>query len=214
MVKKHVSSPELAQERSTRIKRLRKMLRYSRAKFAEKHEISYSSLQNWEDIRWYGLTESGAAELARAFQAEGLAVTIEWLMFGLGEDPLESSEILPFPERTKLSEQGLVTKELRLFHEHHADAVDTIITDNGLAPWLAIGDYVAGIRYFDNEMEKAINHPSIVQTSDGQMFIRIVKPGKDLGYYTLVCDSLPAFQDVQLLSAAPILWIRKLEIKK
>ncbi len=220
----HNPSSEQAKARAERIKRLREFVRLSRPKFAEKYAkygIKKNSLQNWESARWYGLTESGAIMLTQAFQDEGLKITIEYLMYGVGEDPIPDS--IPFrilEDVAQPSEKSIIAGELRYFHQHNANAIDTVITDDALAPCLGPGDYVAGIRYFDHDMEKAIGHPSIVQTESGDFLVRVVNCGNDLEYYTLTCSNpkttaAPStLKDVKLFSAAPILWIRKLQPKK
>ena len=219
MVKKNTTPPELAKQRADRIKRVREILRLSRSQLAAQYKkfgLTYSSLKNWEDIKWHGLTESGATILAKAFQEHGIHVTVEWLMFGIGDDPTSSL----LKQNIKLSETAIIAKEIKFFHENNSNAVDTIITDDALEPYLKAGDYVAGIRYFANDIERAIGHPSIVQIENGQQLVRVVTAGDDVELYTLTCsnpNSVTApkiFKNIKLLSAAPILWIRKLEVKK
>lgn len=219
MVKlKNAPSPELAKARAERIKGLRKALRLSGAKLCEKYSkygLTESALSGWENIRWHGLTENGANILSKAFQDEGLNVTVEWLLFGVGDSPISDSFQF-HPKNIELSEQGLIADELQLFHQHHANSIDMIVADDGLAPWIAPGDCVAGIRYFGNDMEKAIGHPSIVQTESGTLLVRMVSAGKELEFYTLTCTNpkttaeQPSLKDIKLLSAAPVLWVRKL----
>lgn len=224
MVMTEEESSSLAKDRSNRIKRLRKALRFSRQKLTAKYKkygLSTSALQNWEDIRWKGLTENGAIILSKAFQEEGLNVTIEWLLFGVGKDPIGDTDYftkIPM-EIANPSEHTLIAKELRLFHQNNPESIDAVITDDSLAPWLTPGDYVAGKRYFENDMEKTIGHPCILQTLSGETLIRFLKAGKDLEYYTLVSTNAettvaqPILENIQLFSAAPILWIRKLNLK-
>jgi hypothetical protein len=219
---KHKPSPEIAKERADRVKRLRGALRLSRPKFCKKYAnygITTSALQGWEDVRWYGLTENGANMLAQAFQDEGLNVTVEWLMYGIGESPISDS--FPFPQpkgAAKLSEKGFVANELQIFHQHVPHAVDTIIMDDGLSPWLMPGDYVAGARYFDKDIAKAVGQISIVQTLSGNLLVRMVQSGKDADCYTLTCTNphttvkQSTLKNEKLFSAAPILWIRKLTL--
>lgn len=216
----HKELASLANERANRIKRLRSALRFSRQKLADKYTkygLTSKSLQNWENSLWNGLTEEGALKLTKAFHDEGLNVTVEWLLFGIGEDPIGNlDDFFNVPvEIKKPSEKAFIAKEIQLLHQHCKDIVDTIITDDSLAPWLMPGDYVAGKRYFDQDMEKAIGQPCIAQTNSGETLIRILKAGKDLEYYTLVSSNpdttatRPVIEDIQLFSVAPIAWIRK-----
>jgi len=218
---KKESSP-LAKERAQRIKDMRKALRLSRKKFCEKYKkigITASSLQSWEEVRWNGLTEKGAHLLCQAFQEEGIHVTLEWLLFGVGTDPLAEVFRYYIPaEITKPVEKNPIPNELRLFQQHHTDVIDTIISDDNFTPLLEIGDRVAGTRYFDQDMEKAIDRLCIVQTLAGEQFICILQSGKQQGRYTLACINPTTnmmfnfLENVELFSVAPILWIRKPEL--
>lgn len=223
---------EFAKARAQRIRSLRDALRYSREEFCAKyakHGLTASALQSWEAIRWNGLTENGAQKLVACFREEGLDVTVEWLMFGIGADPFEQAvkkglaSVLPKnyfnrveePATQYASEKETITQELKLFHQLNPGCVDAIITDDGLAPWLAPGDHVAGHRYFDNAMERGINHSCIIQTLDGKTLIRILKAGHDIGFYNLICTNPDTtvvetkVKDIKLFSVAPIIWIRK-----
>lgn len=237
---------EHAKARAQRIRGLRDALRYSREEFGEKHAkhgVTAAAIQSWEAIRWRGLTEDGAHRLAACFQDEGLNVTVEWLMYGIGEDPLEQAikkgmaKLLPksynhrleeptpqytalstqpaTPEPAKLTEEEIIAQELKLFHQLNPGCTDAIVTDDGLAPWLAAGDHVAGQRYFDNDMERGINHPCIIQLLNGNTLIRLLKPGHDIGYYDLLCTNSnttvnePKLENIKLFSVAPIILIRK-----
>jgi len=224
---------ELALARAKRIRTLRDALRYSREDFAqkygEKHGFTYSALQSWEAVRWHGLTENGARKLVACFKEEGLDITIEWLMYGTGTDPYEQAvrkglaSILPEsafnraeePAASYSAEKPGIAQELRVFHQHNPGSVDAMVTDDGMSPWLMPGDHVAGQRYFDDDIEQGINQPCIIQTLAGNTLIRLLKPGKDISYYTLVCTNLNTtvneaiIENVKLFSAAPITWIRK-----
>lgn len=220
---KTASTTHSPEARAERVRQLRKSLHLSRKTLSDKYKkygITASALQSWEDVRWNGLTEKGAQRLVQAFQDEGAQVTVEWLMFGIGDDPrgiIFPSALLPTPS---LSEQENIAQELRLFHQLNSDAVDTVVSDDGCAPWLAIGDYVAGKRYFGHDIDKAIGHPSIVQTLSGNVLVRMVNRGNMKEHYTLSCSN-PAttakqaiIENTKLFSAAPILWIRKPEINR
>ncbi len=232
---------ELAQGRAKRARGVREFLRYSRRKLCEKYDMKASTLQSWEKVRWNGLSEGGAINLARAYQAEGLNVTVEWLLFGIGEDPLKDAytkriaKVAPAlapefetiavavkapknAEREKIPEDETVAQELRYFHQLHPTSVDALIVDDGLAPWLVPGDRVAGKRLFEEDIEKAVDHICIVQTLTGKVLIRQVKRSHEADRYTLICTnpnttvSERILDNIKLFSVAPVLWIRKAEL--
>ncbi|MFU8797704.1 MAG: hypothetical protein ACNA7Y_03285 [Gammaproteobacteria bacterium] len=203
-------------ERAGRVRKLRNALRLSRGYFA-KYDIPSQTLQGWEDPRWGNLTEKGAKKLAHAFEQEGLHVTVDWLMYGAGLDPLatriaESGAIYHIP----LTQQAIIAQELRIFQQNNSDMMDTIIQDEAMLPCLAPGDHVAGKRFFDQDMQQALGFSCIVQTQTGMMLVRKVEQGSAPDVYTLVGTNpeTPIETNVALFSVAPIMWIRKPDITR
>ena len=213
---------QLGIERSNRLKRLRNATRLSRSAFAKKHEqygLKKTNIQNWEDVRWKGLTDRGAQQLIKAFADEGFDVTLEYLMFGIGKDPLDSTSIKLPDSVIKLSEKSIIANELKLFYKFNDNAVDSRITDDSLAPFIMPGDYVAGSNYFDDDIKKAVGYLSIVHTIEGEVVVRMVEEGKDKEHFTLTCLNQKTkaahsiLINIKLLSAAPVLWIRRPNLK-
>jgi DNA-binding transcriptional regulator YiaG len=210
----------VASERAKRIKALRELVGYSRHKFCEKYAkygIKLGTLQSWEDVRWNGVSEKGAATLVKIFKEEGINITVEWLLFGVGDNPLKHLDRFKIAGAiTKVSPDETIAQELRFFHQLNEGAVDTVIADDGLAPWLMPGDRVAGKRLFEHEIAEAIDHPCIIQTLAGNVVVRWLKKGDDVDHYTLVCTNPntkvnePHLENIKLFSAAPIVWIRRL----
>lgn len=207
------------QERGKRVRSLRLALRLSRKALGKIGSIPVGSIQNWEEARYGGLTEKGALKLVRAFQAEGLQVTTDWLLSGIGIDPLEAPPIISasigFNHSVDFSSENIIAQELQLFHQLNPGSIDAIIPDEAMLPWLSPGDYVAGKRYFDEEIKKAIESFCIVQTLNGEVLVRQLKNNLASGVYSLVGTNpniqKNVIENVKLFSAAPILWIRKPE---
>ncbi len=219
MKAEQLSSP---QSRGERVRSIREQLRLSRNDMQLKYGISAASLQNWEDARYGGLSEKGAKRLIKAFQAAGIDCDLQWLLFGLGPAPAlgtvysqETPPTIAIAENPAHYEVMAIAKELRVFHQLHADAIDTIVADDGMLPCLAIGDYVAGQRFYGCDIAKALGSNCIVQTTSGQTMVRYLQAGDQQLGYRLSCLNTVAkvaslqLENVQLFSAAPILWIRK-----
>ncbi|MDF2868216.1 MAG: hypothetical protein K0S11_1686 [Gammaproteobacteria bacterium] len=210
-------SVEQSKQRAERIRYLRKLVDISREKFAKKHNIAPGSLQNWEDARYGGLTESGACQLAPAFQAEGIiSCTIEWLLYGQGDKPTMSNFLDKFlAQPTVKPDEAMLVEELQVFSKLHPNSIDIRVTDDGLAPFFMLGDHVAGEKLFNDDIQKAIGYACIVQTQAGSILIRKVEMGSQVGCYNLICTNPdttignPIETNIQLFSAAPIIWIRK-----
>jgi len=212
------SSP---QERGYRLRHLRKALRLSRSALSEKSkndtgEISEGSIKNWEYGRYGGLTEKGAKKLIHAFKQEGLDCTLEWLLYGLGEDPISFFTLLKHTsQKSSASTETIIAQELKIFYQLNKYPVDGIINDDALAPMLLPGDHVAGSRYFDQDINLTIGYPCIVQTHTGNLLVRVVKKGNQDGLFTLestnpnTTASQAIIENIKLFSSAPILWIRK-----
>ena len=205
-------------ERANRVRKLRDALHLSRGHFERTHGIPQQTLQGWEDARWGTLTDKGAIKLIQAYQQEGLHVTLEWLMYGVGNDPLATRNIAEpgHPNyQVILTEQAIISQEVQLFHQHNPKAIDLIIQDDAMLPCLAPGDLVAGKRFFDQAIEQVLGLLCIIQTKTGIMLVRKLEQGSEPGLYKLsslnpnTTVSEPRLEDVSLFSAAPIIWIRK-----
>ena len=209
----------LLSERASRARKLRDALHLSRGHFERVHAIPQQTLQGWEDARWGTLTDKGAKKLIQAYKQEGLHVTLEWLMYGVGSDPLAAhykvSESSHPGYQVVLTEQAIISQEIQLFHQHNPNAIDMIIQDDAMLSCLAPGDLVAGKRFFDQAIEQVLGLLCIVQTKAGVMLVRKLEQGSAPGLYTLsslnpeTTVSEPRLEDVSLFSAAPIIWIRK-----
>lgn len=204
---------EQAIERAKRIRHIREnILKLSREKFCQKHsDISPYTLQNWEDLRYGGLTDKSVSLLVAAFQAEGIDCDSNWILYGQGDDPVLRSW-LGSPAQ---SDTDLLAEELKVFHQLHKHAVDAIIGDDGLAPCFMPGYRVAGKKLFNQHINKALGLPCIVQTQDGQILTRLVKASTMPEHYILACTnpkttaSDQVLDNIKLLYAAPIIWCRR-----
>ena len=208
--------------RGKRAKSLRMMTGLSRELFALRTGIPPSSQQNWESPSANGLTESGAQRIIRGCAPLGVHASFEWLMHGHGSSPVIDSAVfegdaIPRQPTTSVNadDQSLfIQQELALFRQHYKEAVDLIVPDRSMEPRFAKGTCVAGTRLYKDDIAQAINHDCIVLTKDGKVLLRHVKASDIHGHYTLVCSNhlssagnqhLP---DIQLVSAAPVLWVR------
>ena len=212
-----------AESRANRLRYLRKLVRLPRRAFDEKYDIATGTLQNWEDARYGGLTEKGAKKILIAFAKEGLHCQLEWLLYGQGEPPQEfhGHKSFPFQEKNfKKATQNPPTqiqKELQLFEQSHPNTVSIHIPDKAMEPILHPNDLVAGIWKYNQDIDNAVDKVCIVQTQNQEVIVRMLKPSQTCGKYHLICSNLshtlqyPIQYDVQIISAAPIIWIRREE---
>lgn len=208
----------LRKERGLRARKIREeLLRLSRPEIQKRYGIPTQTQQGWEDAKYGGISERAAQRLLEIYKAEGLTIALEYLMYGEGDSPFKDNYWMPHITRAniELTDKEIIAQELKLFHKLNKQAVHFIINDDALAPWYVPGDYVAGCWHFDNEIEKTMHCPSIINTDSGETLVRIVHSGSDVGLYDLVCSNpntsvtKPMMKNVRIISSAPIIWIRK-----
>jgi DNA-binding transcriptional regulator YiaG len=205
--KKQAGSPE---ERAKRVRYLReKVLRFTREVFSEKSGIPINTLQNWEQSRHSGLIERGAKKIIQALDNAGIPCSLEWLLYGIGESPAS-----PFETQRYLTEAEIIAEELELFHRLNPNAIDMVIKDDSMLPYYWLGDTVAGKRYTGEDIKKTVGLACIVETITGGVLIRFLEEAEESGRYNLLCANQLALakiklESVELISAAPILWLRR-----
>ena len=118
---------------------------------------------------------------------------------------------LTYPFRKKCGSQ----EELLLFRTHYPNAMDFIVSDDGMEPDYKIGEYVAGSSRYHQQIEHLVGLDCIVKTMEGEVFLRHIKKRGEDGRYTLACINSkttvekPILYDVELFSAAPVIWTRR-----
>lgn len=216
MASTHPELRRIAIDRANRLKWLRKQIDKSRRGFALRHKIAASSMQSWEDVDGNGLTENGCLQLVKAFRLDGICVTIPWLMYGLGPEPTKSTmEALTQPidvPKAYCPNDKRIDEALRQFNKQYANPIDIRMPDNSMEPAYRSGDYMAGTRLYQDDLDKAIGQDCIVQNDQGHIIVRRVEKGTQAGYYRLVAynpTQLTAEEEAveqRLFSAAPIVW--------
>ena len=212
------SSLSNAKSRADRCLFIRKMMDLSREAVRERYGIARGTLQNWESARFGGLTEKGAKIILKAAHAEGIECNLQWLLHGVGPNPSFTHK-QDAPSRAAHhacigSEQEMqnISDMLNLFRNHHPDAIDMVVQDDTMLPYYTPGEYVAGNRRYRQEIESVTGKVCIVQTIEHGQLLRYVKQGDELGLYHLISFNhdtqtpRPTVYNVELLSAAPIIW--------
>ena len=218
-----------AQSRANRLKSLREMTGLSRNDFHKRYGIPRGTLQNWESARFGGLTQKGARNIIRAFNAEGIACDIDWLLYGTGASP-KFNDHTPHQRNQELkkhtevnehifeAETNIITKEILFFRQQHDNAIDIVVSDDAMQPKWFPGNYIAGVKHFQEDIVKTVGKYCIVQTQEYGNILRQVMPGDDPNLYNLLAINYqtkvkrPVLYNVGILSAAPVIWTRKIDI--
>lgn len=213
----------LTKERADRLRRLRNLSNLSRKELCEGADININTYIGYEVCRYGGLTKKGAEKVVRYIATKGVYTTIEWLMFNLGplpqvimdikNDAVESSAHQDRFDHNQ--EMQKIAEEVYLFHKHYKLAIDCRIDDDGMSPKYDKGDYVAGIICSGSSIDDLIGLDCIIKTAEDKLLVRNLCNGRLKGHYTLTCNNPkttvfhPVLHDVKLISAAYIIWHRR-----
>jgi len=211
-----------AEARAERLKRLRNLANLSRKDMCEGSGINLNTLIGWEVARHGGLSKVGAKKVITRLAKAGVFTTLEWLLYGIGQGPnvvpnfdeLSEQKHKASPDYRLDEEEQKIIEELLVFKKQYQETADLIVEDDGMSPFYEKGDYVAGVKYFRDKAEKAINKPCIVQLETGEIVLRILKTGTEKDTYTLLCSNYQAstntpIVNIKILSAAIVIWHRK-----
>jgi len=206
--------------RARRLRRIRNMANLSRKQMCSDPSLNICTYKGWEVARYGGLPIDGAERVAKRVAEEGVVCSVEWLLYEIGQGPY----IIPDFNKAKLdktkttpknislpSEEERIVQEILVFRQYFPEVIDYQIADDGIIPFYAPGDFVAGSKCFGEKINTLLNQYCIVQTTDGKILVRFLKAGSAPNKFMLLCTNSqttvnnPTLYDVELASAAPIL---------
>ncbi len=205
-----------------RIKAARSIAGYAERKaFCQTFDFPLATLEAWERGK-NPLTLKGAKRLVDILRDVGIYCSEEWLIEGKGISPRpfkEIGETLPQlnEESTSALDRSLnVAREISTFIKLNEGAVVTIVRDDAMLPFYDEGDYVGGIKKVGPSLDEAVNKRCIIELVNGKTIVRQLYKGKDPLTFNISAinlntkKALVTEQNVEILSAAPILWHRAL----
>ena len=214
--------------RAYRLKMIRKLSGLTLQDVPQKLGISQYTFYAWESGR-NPIRDKAIPKIIYAFRQVGIYCTEDWLMRGKGLSPRLNCEILEnfdiFEgdqdeglEKIKDFHAGMaIFSEIRMFQKVNKNTDVKCIVDDAMLPFYERGDYVGGTRFFEEDIfEKALNQNCIIETKQGDCFIRRLSQGSFRGLYHLSALNLNSraenslITNVSILSAAPIVWHRKI----
>jgi len=207
-----------------RLRRVRYLANLSREEFCSDGGVNLTTLVSWEVGRFGGLSTKGASRVIARVAKEGVFCTLDWLLYEVGAGPevnvdYKKSQIKSKSNNSKnyAAENSVIIKELMLFKKINENPIDFVIDDDAMLPYYQINDYVAGTNRFDKKISSLIGLNCIVQINSGRIVMRNLQRGPRANSYSLIATNLQTkikdsiIYDVELVSAAPILWHRKKE---
>lgn len=203
----------LTQTSGRRIKLARNMLGLSRKNLEESFHISVNTLQAWESDK-NALSDKGAKKLHSLFTKLGLLCTEDWLLTGNGEAPILLQHVSRLPN--EINEDICILREIEAFKAINPNPIVIIISDDGMEPIYSIGDYVGGNKKIDLEIKRLIGENCIIETFQGDTFVRKLMQGSKEQLYNLVCINIatqeqPIMPDIKVRSASRIVLQRRKE---
>ncbi|MDP3268723.1 MAG: hypothetical protein Q8M40_06690 [Legionella sp.] len=197
-----------AEYRAIRLRKIRNLANLSRKDLCNTDFLKLNTYKGWELARFGGLPLDGAERVVLRVAKENVFCSVEWLLYGTGQEPY----ILPQINDNKvLDETELILKEILVFQSLYKDTVYAKITDDALLPDYIEGDYVAGIKFFGQDMSLALNQVCLVELSNGQLMVRYLKQNQHNKKFQLLAtninNTLEIAQpsDIQLNFAAPVI---------
>ena len=222
--KKHINIVDKnpsSQAKALRLKRVRNLGNLTRRDIEDRYGINLNTYKGWELARHGGLSRKGAKQIVEILQNNGVMCSIEWLLYGVGEKPQLIDQFEVREETagydTTLNNSEVDKQIIQVFKHGYKDTIDLIIDDDGMEPYYSIGEWVLGVKRFGKEIKKFVNKNCIVQTASESVMLRHLQCGNKKNVYTLTCLNpntfveQPVLYNVELISIAPIIWIRRRE---
>ncbi|HLD17219.1 MAG TPA: hypothetical protein VJB02_05880, partial [Coxiellaceae bacterium] len=106
-------------------------------------------------------------------------------------------------------------EELHYFKKIHPDCIVHQVMDDTMKPFYEIGDYVAGVRVYEKGILGVLGKDCLVETADSRVIFRRLMRSTIEGCFNLMHLNpdtkveRPMMYDVDVVCAAPIIWIRK-----
>lgn len=201
-----------------RLKYIRSLLRVTRAYLQEKYSLPEVTLKSWENGTT-NLTQAGAKRCVEIYLNEGMIVSEDWIIEGMGLDPTASVKVSQYFATPTDKELPTEDDEVRMFRdanffkESHSGIVIMVVSNDDMRPFYKPGDYIGGKMRLGEIIDTAINKDCIIYLKNGERFFRRLIKNHTNGY-NLTClnpnetTAEPVLYDVEIEGAAPIIWHR------
>lgn len=203
-----------------RIKAARSIAGYAERKaFCSRFSFPLATLEAWERGK-NPLTLKGAKRLVEILREVGVYSSEEWLREGKGISPRpieeisEDSDVSAGESLYAVGKNLKIAKEISTFITQNEGAIVTIVNDDAMLPFYEEGDYVGGIKHIGPNIKEAMNKRCIIEFANRKLTVRQLSKGTDSSHYNMSAINLntkmsPTVEyNVEIISAAPILWHR------
>ncbi len=204
-----------------RVKAIRGYLSLTRKEFSKKHGIPEPTIRAWE-LSLYTISPTHLQKLIKAFKAENILCSEEWLLRGAGTPPLFALEAMN-KELEKVQDQLVsptgpikpVHLESAVFERYNENSLTLEITDNQMLPLYEKGDHVGGIKPNQALQNADFGKPFIVILADDTKLVRSLYRGSNDSSFSLGCFDIlnqsedPTLSEVTVKAIYKIVWHRK-----
>ncbi len=204
-----------------RVKALRGYLSLTRKQFSKRHGIPEPTIRAWE-LSLYSISSTHLQKLIKAFRAEDILCTEDWLLHGKGTSPLFALEAIN-KELEKVHDQLVspsgpikpVFLEAAVFEKYNEDSLTFEVADNLMLPLYEKGDYVGGIKPSRTLKDEDFGKPYIIVLDDDTKLVRSLYQGSKNSTFSLGCLDLlnqsknPVLGEVSPKAIYRIVWYRK-----
>lgn len=184
MTTRKLLTNEDIQKIGLRMKSCRVLTGLNQEEFADKHQIPYTTIRNWE----YGRVVprlSGMNEFIEALKKDSVYVDCDWVLYGEGHGPSfinNHQEKEQEDAEAQSSEIVLIALFKEQCRKEKKIPVISSIEDDYMSPWFFKGDIVTGVlvnqEQIEQELEKSqlnMPYPILVRLKDGRYYPRWVK---------------------------------------
>lgn len=179
-LRKQLTTEEIAKI-GLRMKSCRVLTMLNQEEFADKHNIPYTTIRNWEYGRVIPRLQ-GVQDFIESLKKSGVYVDTDWIMHGEGSGPTFSTNsfkqeqlLIEHDAKEKRDPQSIIETFKEECRSNKHIPVIAQINDDEMAPWFIKGDILGGIliNQEDNdlELEKSQNNsrfPILVRCESGR----------------------------------------------
>jgi transcriptional regulator with XRE-family HTH domain len=177
---------KLALDRGKRVKLARTLTNLTRKELFEKYNINPNTIRSWEEGANL-LTEPKAINLVKIFNQEGIAINLEWLLYGqdLGfcSKPSLDDKNQTLKDIVNIRGDLKIIDEINYFKHNNLNAISAMIPDESLFPVFCPGDFVGGIKVMGKNLNELVGTFCIIVTQDEQTIIKKIFAHKEQNFF-------------------------------
>lgn len=212
---KEKKNKNLAIARGKRLKLCRVLAELTRKKLYRDYDLNPNTIASIESGANL-LTEKRAKQLVEIFNKEGVPISLEWLLQGVGDYLLSAltpeNKKQPLETSLDINEALSFFDEIKYFNDTKRPTVVSMITDDALAPIFNMGDYVGGIKKQNlKEIQTLVGEFCILLTDKNQIIVaKIFNYDKEKNRFTvgsinpLATTTMPNYFECRITEAAKI----------